>query len=384
MNRGQTLVLALLVMNFLLGFLCVTVARGERDSPALRQWGVGMLMYAFGLLITQQRYLPLELVALVGNGLIAWAPVWSVRGTLAHSARQLNVRWTRIGLFATLAILAANNLWWHSALVNFTAPSPIAIVLFSVGAVCLLRSPPDDAAHAARFAAGVMIFSVVVWILRFAFLFNVLDWNSDRDVADLTIALFAIAQLVSGVACTMALFWIEVRRMEAALCKVAFNDALTDLPNRRAILARFREEVARAARAGQPLALMVMDLDHFKRINDSHGHQTGDAVLKHAALTLASVKRSEDVLARIGGEEFVVVLPNQSAESAFNTAERFRIRLAETACEIDGLRLHATLSGGVAMYPDDGSDWDSLFAAADRRCYAAKQAGRNRVNGPHG
>lgn len=126
-----------------------------------------------------------------------------------------------------------------------------------------------------------------------------------------------------------------------------------------------------------------MDLDHFKRINDSHGHQTGDAVLKHAALTLASVKRGEDVLARIGGEEFVVVLPNQSAESAFNTAERFRIRLAESVCEIDGLRVHATLSGGVAMYPDDGHDWDSLFAAADRRCYAAKQAGRNRVTGPH-
>jgi diguanylate cyclase (GGDEF)-like protein len=79
-----------------------------------------------------------------------------------------------------------------------------------------------------------------------------------------------------------------------------------------------------------------------------------------------------------------VVLPNQPADTAFNTAERFRISLAEKACEIDGLRLQATLSGGVAMFPRDGRDWDSLFAAADRHCYAAKQAGRNRVMGPDG
>ncbi len=156
------------------------------------------------------------------------------------------------GLAVSLTVIVLNNLWWSSALVNYIAPSPIAIFLFVYGFVGLLRAPQDDAVDAARFMAGTMAVSAFVWTLRIAFLLNVLGWNTDRDVADLTIALFAIAQLVTGVACTIALFWIEVRRMEAALTKVAFSDALSELPNRRATLQRFRGEQARASRSGSP------------------------------------------------------------------------------------------------------------------------------------
>ena len=370
-----------LVMNILMGFLCLTVARGERASPGLRQWGAGTLLYAFGLVITRQRYLPVELIATIGNGLIAWAPVWSVRGALAHSRKQISARWIFALLTLTLAIIVINNLWCRSALISYIAPSPIAIVLFLYGATCLLRSPPDDAANAARFMAGAMAMAAIVWILRIALLLNVLDWSADAEVADLTIALFAIAQLIIGVACTMALFWIEVRRMEAALTKVAFSDALTDLANRRAIMLRFREEIARATRAAEPLALMVIDLDHFKRINDTYGHHTGDRILKHAADTLSAAKRGEDILGRIGGEEFVLLFPGLTAASALQTAERLRVRLAENGIETEGRPIHVSLSGGIAVFPDDGNDWDSLFTAADKRCYVSKQAGRNRVTG---
>lgn len=382
MNRGQTLVLALLVMNFLLGFLCLVVARNERSSSALRLWGIGCLLYAFGLLVTQQRFLPTYLVAMVGNILITWAPIYSVRAVLAHSRRQLSLRLAWILLAVTIAVLITNNLFWNSALVNFTAPSVIACVLFVIGARNLLLAPPDDAASAARFMAGLMVFAVAVWLLRAAFLFNVMGWSSDRDIADLTVALFAIAQLVVSVGLTMAIFWIEVRRMQASLTRVAFSDALTGLPNRRATMQRLQEEVARATRTGRAVALMVMDLDHFKSINDTRGHHVGDLVLRHAAETLGHAKREEDVLGRIGGEEFVLLLSDESAAAALATAERLRALLEQSWCEADGQKVKVTFSGGIAMFPAEGHDWESLFTVADKRLYAAKQAGRNRVVGP--
>lgn len=382
MNRGQTLVLALLVMNFLLGFLSLAVSRSERSSSALRLWSIGCLLYAFGLLVTQQRYLPTPVVAIIGNIMISWAPIYSVRAVLAHSRRQLNLKLAWNILALTCAVLITNNLFWNSALVNFTAPSVIACVLFVIGARNLLTAPPDDAGSAARFMAGVMLFAVMVWLLRAAFLFNVLDWAADHDVADLTVALFAIAQLVVSVALTMAIFWIEVRRMEASLTKVAFSDALTGLPNRRATMQRLQEEVARSTRTGRAVALMVLDLDHFKAVNDSRGHHVGDVVLRHAAETLGHAKREEDVLGRVGGEEFVLLLSDETAAAATSTAERLRATLEQSWCEADGHKVRVTFSGGIAMFPAEGHDWESLFALADKRLYAAKQAGRNKVVGP--
>jgi len=203
----------------------------------------------------------------------------------------------------------------------------------------------------------------------------------DRDRLDLTLALFAIAQIVVSVACTMSLFWIEVRKMEATLTRVAHSDVLTDLPNRRAIMARFREEVARAARQRQPLAMLVFDVDHFKQVNDTHGHLAGDEMLKKIAATLAAGKRSEDVLGRIGGEEFMLLLTHHSADNALHLAERLREHVAAATLDFEGKTLSVTISGGIAVYAEDGEDWDQLYAQADRRLYESKRNGRNRVTG---
>jgi diguanylate cyclase (GGDEF)-like protein len=384
MSRAQTLVLALLVMNFLMGFLCLAAARGERASPALRMWGMGLLLYASGLLLTQQRYLPpalLQVAVFAGNALIAWAPVWCVRAALAYSPRQIPAAVIVALLGATIALLALNNFWWRSSLLNFVIPSPIAIITFGAGAVMLWRGLPEDAARAGRFLAVSMLFAVVVWVLRIGFLMGMMGLETSREAADLIVALFAIAQLTLSVASAMAIFWVEVQRMEAALTRVAFSDALTGLPNRRATTARFQEEAARAERSGQPLSLVVIDLDHFKRVNDSYGHLAGDAVLKHASNTLTHATRPGDVLGRIGGEEFVLLLPGQGSTDAQATAERLRERLAAAVCDYQGQRLRVTLSAGVATLGADGSDWDQLFGTADARCYRSKQSGRNRVTG---
>jgi diguanylate cyclase (GGDEF)-like protein len=380
MSRAQTLVLALLILNILLGSVCIAVARGDRHSPALRYWGWGMLVYALGLAITQMTFLPRPLSLTVGNSLIAWAPVLSIRGVLSNTPHVLPKRAVAFVLAITIAVLVWNNFIATPslALVNLLSPSFIAIGLFILGAVWLLRDPPEEARAAARFLAIVMVFTLILWIARNAFVINAIGGTNDRDRVDFVISLFAIGQIVVAVACTMSLFWIEVRKMEAALLKVAFSDALTGLPNRRAMMERFAEESARATRHGKGFALLVLDIDHFKRVNDQHGHLAGDAVLRNVAQLLASNKRAEDGLARIGGEEFVLLLTDPSGDAAA-TADRLRDCIAQSELVAAGSRLRTTVSGGIAHYPEDGTDWDRLFAAADRRLYASKQAGRDRV-----
>jgi len=382
MSRASVLLLALLIINTLLGSLCLAVAHGERDAPGLRRWGWGLLLYSAGILITLPEALPFDLRKVVGNALIAFAPILSTAGLLARTGVRLDRRW--IGAAYALSVLPIlyNHLGGHYlALVDFLAPAPIANVLFVYAAVPLLRRPPPAAYGAARFLAGILLFSVLVWTLRMAAIWTSVGDSNDRDRADLVIALFAIAQIIIAVAATLGLLWVEVRGVEDALRRQALADALTGIPNRRATLERFLAETRRAERERRSFALVVFDVDHFKRINDAHGHLQGDAALCHVAHVLDRGRGSNDAVGRVGGEEFVVLLDGVSGADAVPAADRLRAAVAATppaAQELPAL----TVSGGVAVYPQDGRDWDQLFATADRRLYAAKHGGRNRVEGP--
>jgi diguanylate cyclase (GGDEF)-like protein len=388
MSRASTLLLALLILNVLLGTLCLVVARGERRSAALRLWGWGLLVYSIGILVTIPAFLPFALRKIVGNALIAYAPILSIAGVLHHTGLRLNRRWTTAAFLVSVAPIVVNHLGYlghlgshPSVFVDILSPAPIADVLFLLAAVMLVRDPPADARVAARFLSAIFLFTVLVWTLRIVAIWTSLGGSNDRDRADLTIALFGIAQMVSAVAATLGLLWIEVRKMEAALRRLADSDALTGLPNRRATVRRFREEAERAARYGRPFALVVFDVDHFKQVNDTHGHLAGDALLKHVASVLAAGNRSSDRVGRIGGEEFVVLLVEQDRAGALAAANRLREEVAASGLTYDGRALQVTMSGGLALYPEDGGDWDPLFTVADRNLYAAKHGGRNRVEG---
>ena len=379
MSRAQTVVLALLVMHFLLGGLCLVVARGGRSVPALRFWGWSLLIYAVGLVVTMQRLTPASVSLALGNALIAWASILAVEGVLSNTNVRLDKRWAYGVLTAVITILIVGNFRGEpSSLTNITAPTIMAIGMFAFASYHLIRSPPLAAKTPAMFLAGTMLLAIAVWIMRTAFIWNIALITNDRDAIDQVVSLFAIAQLVVAVACTMALLWIEVRKMEMVLTKVAFTDALTELPNRRAAMKRFGEEESQAVRHGTHFALLILDIDHFKQFNDRYGHLTGDAVLRHVADGLAKARRAGDSLARVGGEEFVMLLMGDRA-TAHGAAERLRSCVQESTLDCRGATLSVTVSGGLAMFPDDGVDWDRLFAEADRRLYASKQNGRNRV-----
>jgi diguanylate cyclase (GGDEF)-like protein len=156
------------------------------------------------------------------------------------------------------------------------------------------------------------------------------------------------------------------------------TDALTGLANRTYLGERLQSEVARALRAGRPLVVALLDIDRFKQFNDRWGHATGDRALQTVARVLQEAVRQGDLVARWGGEEFLVVLPECGVEGALRQLSRIRERLAATALATPEDAGHLTLSGGVAALPDDGVEVDGLVAVADRRLLAAKARGRDR------
>jgi diguanylate cyclase (GGDEF)-like protein len=164
------------------------------------------------------------------------------------------------------------------------------------------------------------------------------------------------------------------------LVHLAYTDGLTGLANHNHFLDRLEEELSRVVRHGKVLSLLFLDLDHFKLINDDHGHQCGDMVLEAVASILRSSIRRSDVPGRYGGEEFAVMLPETGADSAFVLAERIRQRVADREFDLNGRIVQITISAGVATYPGRGEmSARDLIDAADASLYAAKHAGRNRV-----
>ncbi len=165
-----------------------------------------------------------------------------------------------------------------------------------------------------------------------------------------------------------------------ALRQLATRDQLTGLLNRREFDRIMAEEAERCRRFGQPLALVMVDIDHFKAVNDTHGHQAGDAVLRAIAKTLTGQLRTVDRVARIGGEEFALVLMQTGRSAATEVAQRVVEAVAASPVVIEsGASLRLTISAGVAVLPDDVSWLELLIGAADRSLFAAKRGGRNRV-----
>ena len=188
--------------------------------------------------------------------------------------------------------------------------------------------------------------------------------------------------LAGGVMASIVVFLLTTALTEAwnRANHLSMRDPLTGLFNRRYLDETMAREVPRALRLGQPIGVVVLDLDHFKQLNDGHGHDAGDFVLARVGELLRTSTRSADIACRFGGEEFGVILPGATLESARVRAEAIRAAFQAMTFELDGLTLGSfTLSAGVCALSARQTDWAAALRAADRALYAAKQAGRNRV-----
>jgi two-component system, cell cycle response regulator len=168
---------------------------------------------------------------------------------------------------------------------------------------------------------------------------------------------------------------VQSQRLEALI----FEDPLTGLANRRFILTQLGGQVSAARRHGRPFSVAMLDIDHFKAVNDRHGHAAGDHVLGEVTRTLREHLRAEDQLGRLGGEEFLALLPDAGDGAARAAAEKLRAEVAANDVMIEGRDLRVTVSVGWATW--DGETPDDLLRRADEALYEAKRAGRNRVAG---
>lgn len=195
-----------------------------------------------------------------------------------------------------------------------------------------------------------------------------------RDVSTHRVAEVALrdanARLLAHVA--------EIEALQVKLQEQAIRDPLTGLFNRRYLEETLQRELARAFRSGRPLGIVMIDIDHFKDLNDKHGHMAGDTVLQALGKLLAANTRGGDVACRYGGEEFVLALPDATLEVAHERAEHLRKAVAAMRVEYAGAVLSMTISAGVAAYPAHGERVDQVLDNADKALYQAKNGGRNR------
>jgi len=172
---------------------------------------------------------------------------------------------------------------------------------------------------------------------------------------------------------------VELRAANERLQLLTVTDSLTGLLNRRALFESIRQEMARALRHRHELSVIILDVDHFKNVNDRYGHAVGDIVLRHVASVTARAVRGTDVLARYGGEEFVIVAPESDRTQALQLAERIRSTLEASEVSVPHHRLRVTASLGVSTLRADDREPEQILERADMALYAAKESGRNRV-----
>jgi len=178
----------------------------------------------------------------------------------------------------------------------------------------------------------------------------------------------------------MSALLIQLESQARILTELAAYDELTGLYNRRSLLGVLDAQLARAGQQGRSLALLLLDIDHFKVVNDTHGHAAGDAVLQGFARRISSAARASDVVGRHGGDEFCVVLPETECEASSEVAERLRAGVAGEPFEVSGVSLAVTVSIGVAVWrPERQYTRAHLLESADRAMYDAKRGGRNLV-----
>jgi len=171
---------------------------------------------------------------------------------------------------------------------------------------------------------------------------------------------------------------IELKAVLAQAHEVMNTDVLTFLPSRRKIIVDLQEEVIRSNRYGTPLSISLIDLDHFKKINDTYGHTTGDEALRTVAARLREQIRNPDTIGRYGGEEFLIVLPNSETKAAGDQATRLCQRIRTLQVEANGHVLTVTISIGVAQYKIGQENWEQFLHRADEALYQAKDTGRDR------
>ncbi|MGH9475666.1 MAG: GGDEF domain-containing protein [Terriglobales bacterium] len=373
----------LLFADFLVQVCCalglLLMSRSVAGLRGLRWFAWAYAAATAGLLLVILRPgSPLPLALFVGRTLVLFGAVLLTQGIAEFAVAGSSVlSWggTLIGVFVPFEIF---GLFWRpeAAVVAFVVAFGAQLL---VGVLVLMTHRESGERVASRTVAGMLAAIALLCLLR-----ALLGPLRGAEVTLLHPGALrldgAVLYLVFSASMAFGFVWLMTARLRNQLEEQARTDALTGVLNRRALEAGAQRELSGCQRRQAPLAVLAIDLDHFKFLNDAYGHGAGDAALAAAAKLLSQCLRSSDLLARFGGEEFVAVLPDRDGVRASLIAERLRSRLEELRVDYEGQALALTASFGIAV-AGSGDTWSGILRRADRALYAAKRAGRNCIRG---
>lgn len=369
------------VVNFLaLGLIWAYVMRSYPKFEAARFWTGSAFAAAMGAALASLRVVVDSLLPLLAGGtVLIFAACLAAMGIKRFYDQPVTWRGTALITGLSFAGLSFFIFAYDS--------SSMRVLIYSVGqslplvlTLKLLLSRRDGRQNpGARLAGTVAIFIVAIYAVRVAGnLLHIGGEFSFIQFSPLQAALFLILIFLS-MAWNFGLLLMAMDRLRNEVADLALLDDLTGVGNRRHLLQRLTEECARSERGGEPFALLVIDLDGFKRINDTHGHAAGDACLQHFTLMAQTRLRPGDMLARTGGDEFCIVLPASTLREGAMIARRVLDVCREDAEACVGADIPIAVSIGVAQWSREiGPFPDRLIAAADHALYAAKNDGKNR------
>jgi diguanylate cyclase (GGDEF)-like protein len=368
----------------LLGFLSFVYWRTRHTYPGFGNWVGSVVFFAAAMVILTLRDLFTPLM-------FAVCPAVALLFSMALANRGARRFY---GLASTDPVVVALLLGMLLALawVAFTTTQVMTVhVVGAVGAALIalrtawtfLRHAPESLRMAALMCASIFVLFALQRLLRIEFYLSA-DSQADLQRAVPASAFNYVINTLFTTFWAFSFFYLNTTRVELELkasreelLALSLTDPLTGVRNRRALYDCAQHEIARAGRTGEPVTLLMVDVDHFKKVNDQHGHPVGDQVLREVAAAIVQTARGSDVVARFGGEEFAVLLIQ--TEQAAATAERLRAAIARLEVRAPQGPVKVTVSIGVASASGESIDFEALIRHADDALYKAKREGRDRV-----
>lgn len=379
-----TLLLALTVTSSVLAVAVIVVAVRAKIHRGLMTWGLGLAANALSYPTFGLRSLGWLSTSIILTNLLTALTLALHSTAIAsfqsqHSAKSMRAR--LVWFLVTLNVCCAWLFMYQDQARNILVAGiqgGLAFILLCQAWTLELRDKKLTGGWIIVTGATLL---VVTLVARTGFMVVESGWNGQYNVPDRVQTLTYLAILTVLQINSIGFVLMQMEHAISHEHKLATRDGLTGVYNRYALVEALKRIGAWSHRNAAPMALLMIDIDHFKAINDHYGHLVGDEVLREIAHRTEKRLRQSDILARYGGEEFLVVLPNTSAEGALTVAESIRSELENKPCLVQGLPIPVTVSIGIHAGIPASSDADatSLLAVCDQALYQAKRQGRNRV-----
>jgi len=366
-------------MTMIIGLALAFTVKGYPRSLQypIRLWVRGLLIQPFSYaLLSLRGQVPDWLSIVVANTLLALSFVQLILALRVYNRKAMLLPWM-VGIVAVTAIgEAALSFVWPTLYGRIVLMSLVISVLSGLGVRAIYRKG-ETITRPEHMVATMLIVGIVIMLARILRLpdMGMLSLTGSTPMQGIV---FTYASLLPVIA-TSGFLLMCGDRLNKDLSRLAMLDPLTGVSNRRTMTELANKAIAASKRHGRALSLLILDIDHFKRINDQFGHEAGDLALCRFVQLVREMMRESDVIARLGGEEFVLILPDSDERAALAVAERIRQRLDNSDFSISGWPVPLRASIGVGTLGPEVSNLETLLRETDRAMYEAKRSGRNRV-----